>query len=229
MYKLVIANRNYSSWSLRAWLYLVESRIGFEEIRIPLFTETWKEDIARYSSGGRVPVLLDDDITIWDSMAIMEYVREQCPGAIGWPESAAARAHARSVSAEMHSGFLALRDELPQNLCARHKMDIGQLSSTCRQQITRIDEIWADCHRRYNGSGPWLFGGFSIADIMFAPVALRFVTYSIPISEPSRAFVDAICGLESVQRWIEAARIESESLPFIDNLVPAADSPLTPG
>jgi len=229
MYKLVIANRNYSSWSLRAWLHLAESDIEFEEIRIALFTGNWHEEIARYSPGGRVPVLLDGDITVWDSMAIMEYVREQRPEAVGWPESAAARAHARSVSAEMHSGFLALRDELPQNLRARHKLDTGKLSDSCRQQIARIDEIWADCRRRYGGEGAWLFGDFSIADAMFAPVALRFVTYSIPVSEPAQKFVDAICNLESVQRWIEAARAETESLPFIDNLVPAEDSPLTPG
>ena len=229
MYKLVIANRNYSSWSLRAWLHLAESKIEFEEIRIALFTGTWKEEIARFSPGGRVPVLLDDDITVWDSMAIMEYVREQCPDAVGWPEAAAARAHARSVSAEMHSGFLAVRDELPQNLRVRREMDIGQLSDTCRQQIARIDEIWAGCRRQYGEAGPWLFGDFSIADVMFAPVALRFVTYSIPVSEPSRAFIDAICSLASVQLWIEAAQAESESLSFIDELVPAKDSPLTPG
>jgi len=229
MYKLVIANRNYSSWSLRAWLYLAESRIEFEEVRIPLFTGTWQEEIARYSPGGRVPVLLDDDITVWDSMAIMEYVREQRPDAVGWPEAAAARAHARSVSAEMHSGFLALRDELPQNLRARRRMEAGRLSASCRQQIARVDGIWADCRRQYGEAGTWLFGDFSIADVMFAPVALRFVTYSIPVSEPSQAFVDAICSLESVQLWIEAARAESESLPFIDDLVPAEDSPLTLG
>lgn len=229
MFKLIIANRNYSSWSLRAWLYLAESHIEFEEIRIALFTGTWQEDIARYSPGGRVPVLLDDDITVWDSMAIMEYVRERRPDAVGWPEATAARAHARSVSAEMHSGFLALREELPQNLRARRKVEAGQLSASCRQQISRIDEIWADCRRQYGGEGTWLFGDFSIADVMFAPVALRFETYSIPVSEPSRAFIDAICSLESVQLWIEAARAESESLSFIDNLVPAQDSPLTLG
>ena len=229
MYKLVIANRNYSSWSLRAWLHLVESKIDFEEIRIALFTKTWQEEIARYSPGGRVPVLLDDGITVWDSLAIMEYVREQCPDAVGWPEAAAARAHARSISAEMHSGFLAVRDELPQNLRVRREMDIGQLSAACRQQIRRIDEMWADCRRQYGGAGTWLFGDFSIADVMFAPVALRFVTYSISVSGLAREYVDAVGELASVQQWIEAAQAESESLSFIDELVPAKDSPLTPG
>ena len=229
MYKLVIANRNYSSWSLRAWLYLTESKLAFEEIRIPLFTGSWKEEIARFSPGGRVPVLLDDGITVWDSMAIMEYVREQHPDAVGWPVSDHARAHARSVSAEMHSGFLAVRDELPQNLRARRPLDVSQLSAACRQQVARIDELWTDCRQQYGGAGKWLFGEFSIADVVFAPVALRFVTYSIPFGAQSGEFVDAVSNLASVQSWIEAARAESESLPFIDDLVPAKDSPLTPG
>jgi glutathione S-transferase len=229
MYKLVIANRNYSSWSLRAWLYLTESRLAFEEVRIPLFTGNWQQEIARFSPGGRVPVLLDDGITVWDSMAIMEHVREQHPDAVGWPASGRAWAHARSVSAEMHSGFLALRDELPQNLRLRRELDVGQLSATCRKQVARIDELWSDCRRQYGAAGKWLFGDFSIADVMFAPVALRFVTYSIPVSEQARGFVDAVSHLESVQHWTEAARAESEYLPFIDDLVPAKDSPLTPG
>ena len=145
------------------------------------------------------------------------------------PVSDPARAHARSVSAEMHSDFLAIRDELPQNLRARSKLDVSQLSASCTKQITRIDEIWTDCRKQYGGSGKWLFGDFSIADIMFTPVALRFVTYSIPVSEHSQAFIEAVCGLDSVQRWIDAARVESESLTFIDDLVPATHSPLTLG
>jgi len=229
MFTLVIANRNYSSWSLRAWLYLIESHIPFEEIRIPLFTGNWQEEVARFSPGGRVPILLDDDITVWDSIAIMAHVREQHPHAVGWPVSGRARAHARSVSAEMHSGFLALRDELPQNLRARCRMDVNQLSASCQKQIARVDELWADCRKQYGGAGKWLFGDFSIADIMFTPVALRFVTYSIPLSGRSQEFVEAVCGLESVQHWIEAARVESESLTFIDDLVGAQDSPLTLG
>ncbi len=229
MYKLVIANRNYSSWSLRAWLFLTASNVPFEEIRIPLFTESWPADIAEYSPTGRVPVLLDDDITIWDTTAIIEHVREEYPHAVGWPESARMRAHARSVSAEMHSGFLAVRDELPQNIRARNKLEMRQLSGSCRKQIARIDEIWTDCRSRYGASGKWLFGEFSIADVMFMPVALRFVTYSIPVSDSAREFVDAAQDSESVRQWIEAARAESESLSFIDDLVPADSSPLTLG
>ena len=229
MYKLVIANRNYSSWSLRAWLFLTESNVPFEEIRIPMFTESWRAEIAEYSPTGRVPVLLDDDITVWDTTAIIEYVRERHADTVGWPGSARMLAHARSISAEMHSGFLAIRDELPQNIRARNNLEMSQLSGSCRKQIARIDEIWTDCRRRYGESGDWLFGEFSIADVIFTPVALRFVTYSIPIGDKAREFVDAVQGLNSVRQWTKAARAESEAILFIDELVPAASSPHTLG
>ncbi len=212
MYKLVIANRNYSSWSLRAWFFLTESNVSFEEIRIPMFTQTWLTEIAKYSPAGRVPVLLDDDITVWDTTAIIEYVRERHADTVGWPGSARMLAHARSISAEMHSGFLAIRDELPQNIRARNKLELSQLSDSCRKQIARIDEIWTDCRRKYGDSGEWLFGGFSIADIIFTPVALRFVTYSIPVGDRAREFVDAVQRSESVRQWVEAARVEPESI-----------------
>jgi len=229
MIKLVIANRNYSSWSLRAWVFLTESKVPFEEIRIPLFTKTWSQEIASYSPTLRVPVLLDDDITVWDTMAIIEYLLEKHPHSVGWPESLPMRTYARSISAEMHSGFLALRDELPQNIRARNKLEPGQFSDACQTQIARIDEIWTDCRKRYGESGRWLFGDFSIADIIFIPVALRFVTYSIPLGTRAKEFVDAVLDLESVQQWIEAAGKESESISFIDKLIPAESSPITLG
>ena len=229
MYRLVIANRNYSSWSLRAWLFLTESNIDFEEIRIPLFTDAWATEIARYSPAGRVPVLLDGDIPVWDTTAIIEYVRNKQPNAVGWPEPARAYALARSVSAEMHSGFLAIRDELPQNIRARNKLELSQLSNSCRTQISRIDEVWSKCRNEYGNSGEWLFGDFSVADVMFAPVALRFVTYSIPISDRAQEYVDAVQRLASVKKWIRAAGEEPESISFIDELVPAASSPITLG
>jgi glutathione S-transferase len=229
MYRLVIANRNYSSWSLRAWLYLTESNIEFEEIWIPLFTDDWQSEIAKYSPAGRLPVLLDDDIAVWDTMAIISHVLEKHPGAVGWPSSAAARAHARSISAEMHSGFFAVRDELPQNLRARNKIDHNRLSDTCCNQIARIDRIWADCRSNYGDAGEWLFGELSIADIFYIPVALRFLTYSIQVSDLARQFVSAVQATDSVQQWIKAARAERETLPFIDELIPATSSPLTLG
>jgi glutathione S-transferase len=229
MYKLVIANRNYSSWSLRAWLYLTESNIRFDEIRIPLFTDDWQSEVAKYSPAGRLPVLLDDDIAVWDTMAIIGHLLEKHPQAVGWPRSAAARAHARSIAAEMHSGFFAVRDELPQNLRARNKIDQGRLSDACRKQIVRIDHIWADCRSSYGDAGEWLFGELSIADIFYIPVALRFMTYSIEVSDLARQFVSAVQAADSVRQWIEAARVERESLPFIDELIPASSSPLTLG
>ena len=226
-YKLVIGNRNYSSWSLRAWLYLRESGIGFQEIRIPLFTPDWAETVARYSPTGRVPVLLDGDIQVWDTMSIFEYVRERHPEAVGWPADVAARAEARSIAAEMHAGFLAVRDELPQNLRARHRRDLAELSVAARAQIDRVWSIWSSCRQRFGQAGPWLFGAFSIADVMYVPMALRFVTYEIPVPEDARSFVDAVTALPSVREWIEAAAHEPERLEFIDGLVPSAQSPLT--
>ena len=228
-YTLVIANRNYSSWSLRAWLFLAASNISFKVIRIPMFTPTWPNEIAEYSPAGRVPVLLDGDITVWDTPAIIEHVRERHANAVGWPEDPRARALARSISGEMHSGFLAIRDELPQNLRARNLRDPKELSEACRNQIARIDEIWSGCRGTYGGAGPWLFGVFSIADVMFTPVALRFVTYSIPVSDKAREFVDAVRASADVQQWTEEAEAEAEAISFIDDLVPADASPLTLG
>jgi glutathione S-transferase len=228
-YRLVIGNRNYSSWSLRAWLFLKESGIPFEEIRIPLFTTAWDTEISQYSPAGRVPVLLDGDISVWDSMAIFQYILERHAGAVGWPEPDKARAVAQSISFEMHSGFLAVRDELPQNIRARRKRDLAELSEACVNQIERIDLIWSECRREYGEQGPWLFGALSLADIMFAPVALRFVTYQIPISDAAAQFQRAICDLPTVQHWIAAANEEPEAIAFIDDHVPAAESPLTLG
>jgi glutathione S-transferase len=225
--KLVIGNRNYSSWSLRAWLYLTESELSFEEIYVPLDTPQWAEDIHKYSPAHRVPILIDGDTTVWDTAAIFEYLLEQHPQSVGWPAQRTARAHARSVSAEMHSGFIALRDELPQNLRQRSPLQIETLSATCQAQVQRVQSIWHDCYQRYGG--PWLFGEFSIADVMYAPVALRFLSYSIPLNNDAAAFQNAVQQLPSVQRFVAAAEIEKESLPFVDELIGEANNPLTLG
>ena len=232
MYTLVIGNRNYSSWSLRAWLHLKASGIDCEVVRIPLYSDNYKEKVMEYSPAGRVPVLVDDtvspSISVWDSLAIMEHVLEQqqTAAAVGWPQDLADRALARSISYEMHSGFLAIRDELPQNLRMRKTLTAEQLSESCQQQIARVDEIWKSCYAKHASSAKkWLFGDeMTIADIMFAPVALRFVSYGIKVSAESQKFIDAVVGNEFVQEWIELAK--QETLDFIDNLVPAAESPL---
>lgn len=224
MYTLVIGNRNYSSWSLRAWLYLRVSGIPFDEIRIPLFTDRWREDIARYSPAGRVPVLLDDELAVWDSLAIVEYIRERHADAVGWPVASAVRAIARSIVAEMHSGFLAVRDELPQNIRAHNPRDLSDLSDQCGLEIQRINDIWTTCRRKYRREGPWLFGSLSIADIMFAPVALRFVTYSIPVPGPAEEYVRGIQDLEPIKEWMTLSEAEPESLTFIDTLPASGES-----
>jgi glutathione S-transferase len=231
--KLVIGNKNYSSWSLRPWLHLRESGIEFEEVHISLFSDgDWRDELSRYTSAGRVPVLVDGDLHVWDSLAIIGHVLERHgheEGVVGWPRDAGARAMARSISAEMHSGFLAIRDELPQNLRVRRLLALEDLSDACRSQVARVDEIWTSARERFGHDGPWLFGEMSVADMMYAPVALRFVTYGIGVGAQSQAFVDAVGGLESVRDFVAAARAEPEHLDFIDDLVPTADSPLVAG
>jgi glutathione S-transferase len=220
--KLVIGNKNYSSWSLRAWLFLKQSQVEFEEIRLVLFTDSWETEIKRYTPAGKVPVLLDGDLSIWDSLAIMEYVQENHSEVLGWPSDRAARAHARSVAAEMHSGFMSIREELPQNLkvCQRRSRD--DFSSQARSEIKRIEALWQDCFERYGG--PWLFGDFGIADAMYAPVALRFVTYGIELQPEAQRFVTVVRELEAVQTWVAAAADEEECLPFIDARISQANA-----
>jgi glutathione S-transferase len=198
--KLVIGNKNYSSWSMRPWLALRANDIPFEEIFIPLYTNVEDKDrILSFSRSGKVPSLIDGDITIWDSLAIIEYLAERYPQTRLWPEDRAARAHARSVSAEMHSGFMALRSECGMNL---HRPIGGiPLSDEARANVARIQEIWADCHARYGKQGPFLFGAFSAADAMFAPVLHRFRTYAIPVKPEAQTYVDAMTSLPAFQEW----------------------------
>ncbi|MGD1861712.1 MAG: glutathione S-transferase family protein [Leptolyngbyaceae cyanobacterium] len=212
--KLIIGNKNYSSWSLRAWLFLKQSGLEFEEVKLALFTEQWKSEIQRYTPAGKVPVLLDGDLAIWDSLAIMEYVRENFSGSLGWPHERLARAYAWSIAAEMHSGFMAIREELPQNLRVCQQRSLDDFSSSARTEIQRVEALWQDGFERYGG--PWLCGDFSIADVMYAPVALRFVTYGIQLQSIAQQFVTAVRELESVQAWYQAAVQEEESLDFID-------------
>ncbi|MCZ6619746.1 MAG: glutathione S-transferase family protein [Gammaproteobacteria bacterium] len=212
---LVIGNRNYSSWSLRAWLYLRESGLEFEEVFVSLHTDNWREEVAKYSPAGRVPILIDDGTTVWDSTAIMSHLLDRYPGAVGWPADPNERALARSISAEMHSGFLAIRETLPQNIRIRRTTT---LSDVCQTQINRVQTIWRDCRERCGHRGPWLFGDFSIADVMFVPVALRFLSYGIPVPEPAAEFMRATLALPSVQDWVRTAQDEGLALGFVDNL-----------
>lgn len=214
-FTLVIGNKNYSSWSLRAWLFLSVSGIEFEEIRLPLYTDVW-EQIAQYTPAKRVPVLLHGDIRVWDSQAICGYVRSQRPEAVGWPTDRMAEAQARSVAAEMHSGFLNIREQLPQNIRARIPLDRQQLNAATQQEIDRVETMWAEAYDTYGG--PWLFGQFSLADVAYAPVALRFVTYDIQLTEKAQTFVKAVQALPAIQAWCAASEAEPETIEAIDNL-----------
>ena len=208
---LVIGNKNYSSWSLRAWLALKQLDVPFSEVRIPLDTHAWQRQIGRHSPSRKVPVLKIGEHAVWDSLAICEYVSEQLREGRGWPRSVEARAAARSVSAEMHSGFAALRQALPMN-CRRRVVSF-RAPQDAAKDIQRIRQIWRWCRETWGGRGPFLFGDFCIADAMFAPVVSRFRTYGVRMGAVERAYMDAITGLDTVQEWIRSAADESEVIP----------------
>ena len=205
---LLIGNKNYSSWSMRPWLALRANDIAFDEIFIPLYTgEADKKRILSFTHSGKVPALIDGDVTVWDSLAIIEYAAERFPGARLWPEDRARRAHARSVSAEMHSGFAALRDECGMNL--HRPVGAKALSGDARADIARIQQSWAECRERYGKLGPYLFGPFSGADAMYAPVVHRFRTYAIDVTPEVRAYMDAMMALPAFQEWTRAGLAET--------------------
>ncbi len=211
MQQLIIGNKNYSSWSLRAWLLLAHHGIEFREIRIPLDQPDTKRRLADYTGAGKVPVWQDGDLTVWDSLAICETVSEQWLGGRGWPENASARAEARSVTAEMHSGFAALREQLPMN-CRAHGRRVP-MTPELERDIARIDRVWSNCRARWQQGGPWLFGSLSIADCFYAPVALRCRTYGVELSEPASAYRDTLLGWPALKRWVDDACEETETIP----------------
>jgi glutathione S-transferase len=206
--KLVIGNKNYSSWSMRPWLALRANNIGFEEIFIPLYTgDDDKNRILSFTHSGKVPVLIDGDVTIWDSLAIVEYVAERFPEVLLWPEDRASRAHARSISSEMHSGFMALRNECGMNL--HRPVGAIALSDDARANIARVQQIWTECRERYGKLGPFLFGAFGGADAMFAPVVHRFRSYAIEVTPPVLAYMDAMMALPAFQEWTRGGLAET--------------------
>lgn len=205
---LVIGNKNYSSWSLRAWLYLRQSGIDFAEHRVPLFTDTSKDALARYHAAGKVPILIDGAVTVWDSLAIIEYVHEHWKQAARWPAGRAANASARSMACEMHSGFANIRNELQQNL--RRPSAQRAVSLACAEEVLRVDSLWSECRRAHRDDGPFLFGTFSPVDAMFAPVALRFVTYQVDVSDESRSYIETMGSLPAVVAFREDAAREPE-------------------
>ena len=207
--KLVIGNKNYSSWSLRPWLAMKVAGIIFAEHRIPLYGPGSKEQILVYSPAGKVPCLVDGDVRVWDSLSICEYLAEKHPGL--WPQDPAARALARSISAEMHSGFPNLRAKMSMNIRKRYP-DKGRTPESLAD-VARIVAIWSGCRAKYGKAGPFLFGGFSIADAMYAPVVLRFRTYEVDLPVDCRAYADAMLALPAMRDWIASAEAEAETLP----------------
>ncbi|MFT5642606.1 MAG: glutathione S-transferase [Janthinobacterium sp.] len=210
---LVIGNKNYSSWSMRPWLVLSAFGIAFTEVRVLLDRDDTEANIARYSAGGRVPVLLAGPITVWDSLAICEYLAEQFPEQHLWPQDVAARAMARSVCAEMHSGFAGLRSAMSMNIKA-HFPGRGR-TAAAQADIGRISEIWEECLSRF-GHHDFLFGDFSIADAFFAPVVMRFRTYGVALAPALNAYCDRVCAHPAAARWIREALAETESAPKHD-------------
>lgn len=210
MMRLVIGNKNYSSWSMRPWLLLTAFGVAFEEIMEALApAETLTARLRRHSPSARVPVLLDGDLCVWDSLAICEYVSARYLDGRGYPASVAAQAQARAIVAEMHAGFHALRRDLPMNIRARRRL---QLSEAVQRDIRRIDEIWA--HYPPQHGGRFLFGDFSIADCFYAPVAMRFATYDgIALSAEAQAYSERLRQHKAIAAWCEGARAETAIVP----------------
>ena len=214
--KLVIGNKNYSSWSMRPWLALRANNIPFDEVFISLYTgEADKKRILSFTHSGKVPALIDGDVTVWDSLAVIEYVAERFPQARLWPEDPARRAHARSISAEMHSGFAALRNECGMNL--HRPVRAKALSDAARADVARIQAIWTDCRRRHAKAGPFLFGALSAADAMYAPVVHRFRTYAIAGAPEVQAYMDSMMALPAFQEWTRAALAETMIIERVEN------------
>ncbi len=203
MYKLILGNKNYSSWSLRPWLVMKKAKIEFEELVIPLYVDGYQQALAPYSPSGKVPVLISDALTIWDSLAICEYIAEVSP--LMWPQDSQSRALARSISHEMHSGFSLIRENMPMNCRAvgRHV----SITAPIQQEIDRIQSIWQNCLEE-NHPGPWLFGDFSIADAMYAPIVSRFNTYGVELNQTCSKYMQHVLNDKHMKQWFSAAAEE---------------------
>ena len=207
---LVIGNKNYSSWSLRAWLALKRTGIDFQEILVPLMRPETKAAILAHSPSGKVPLLRLGDDQVWDSLSIAETLAERFPAAGLWPADATARATARSVSAEMHAGFMALRRALPMNL--RAHLPGRPRAADAEADIARVQDIWTSCRTRFGAAGPFLFGGFTIADAFYTPVVGRFRTYDVALTDVGQAYADAVWQTPDMQAWVAAAVAEGQRI-----------------
>ncbi|MBE9185406.1 glutathione S-transferase family protein [Microcoleus sp. LEGE 07076] len=209
---LVIGNKNYSSWSLRAWLVMKQAGLKFTEVRIPLDGPTTHAEIRRYSPSGKVPVLIDGDLKVWESLAICEYVADRYADDL-WPADIAVRAIARSICAEMHAGFQNLRENMPMD--CRNRYPGEGMTPGVQAEIDRIFAIWRQCRQKFGTGGDMLFGKFTVVDAMFAPVVMRFVTYEVKLNAELKAYAEAILALPAIQEWLAAAYTETESIPQI--------------
>ncbi len=210
--KLVIANKNYSSWSLRGWLALKTTGAAFEEIIVPLRVPETRELMMRHSPSGKAPCLIDGEIVVWESLAIIEYLAEKFPDAGLWPSETGARAYARAISSEMHGGFMVLRKAMPMNI--RESLPgYGMSLEGVQADINRVESIWRDARSRYGAGGDFLFGAFSAADAMYAPIALRFKTYGVTLGESAAAYIDALLAHPPLAEWIAAAKVEPYMIP----------------
>jgi glutathione S-transferase len=204
---LILGNKNYSSWSLRPWIAMKVAGLDFDEKIIPLYEPGSREQILAYSPAGKVPVLIYGDHTVWDSLAILEYLAEKFPEAGLWPVDTRARSHARSIAAEMHSGFQALRRHCSMNMWLPVKK--RPQPDEVMADVRRIDEMWTDCRARFGKAGAFLFGAFGAADAMYAPVVARFYNYGIDVGEASGAYMAAMMALPAWAQWREAALLEN--------------------
>jgi glutathione S-transferase len=219
--KLVIGNKNYSSWSLRPWVLLRHLEIPFDEELVKFNVPAeFRARVGKYSGARMVPILVDDDVTIWDSLAIVEYLAEKFPDKHVWPAGRAARAVARSACAEMHAGFATLRATMPMNFQIR--FDKILFNGRVRREAARIIDIWRDCRERFGAGGPFLFGRFSAADAYFAPVTQRFVGYGYDVPPVAREYCQTILALPAMRAWIDAAQAETDFFPEDE---PYRDSP----
>ncbi len=217
---ITIGNKNYSSWSLRGWLALKQTGAAFDEVVVPLDLPDTKQKLLAAGPSARVPVLQDGALTVWDSLAIGEYLAERFPQAGLWPGDAAARAVARAVTAEMHAGFDALREHMPMDL-REHRPGFGRGPGVA-EDIARILAVWRDCRARFGQGGDYLFGGFCLADAAFAPVVTRFVTYDVALEGPAAAYRDAILAWPALREWATAAQAEPWVIAFPDLQPPEA-------
>ncbi len=211
---LIIGNKNYSSWSFRLWIAMRHAGIEFTDEVIPLYQPGSRARILKYSPAGKVPVLLDGDMAIWESLAILEHLAEKFPAVGLWPSEPRARAHARAISAEMHAGFAALRNRCPMNM--RRPPKTRALTPEVEQDVKRIEAIWADSRARFGQSGPFLLGAFCAADAMYAPVVTRLLTYDVAIDKTCAAYCKRIMALPAMKEWVAEAKKEPEDIDELD-------------